>query len=123
MTRYLALLMLALPVAGPAAAQPRLASQRVLGAERLCVYPNPDVTQRVVEPAVTRRVGIGDLCPLRDPGPERARTAQTVPAMATLVRWRSENGMVICDYDYLGRRYSRSRRMGEMCPHTAHFDR
>lgn len=123
MTRYLALFILALPMAGPAAAQPRLASQRVLGAERLCIYPNADVTQRHAEPAVTRRVGIEQLCPPRDPGPERVRPAQTVPAMATLVRRRFENNMVICDYEYLGRRYSRSRRSGEMCPHTAHFDR
>ncbi|HYD12456.1 MAG TPA: hypothetical protein VEC11_06385 [Allosphingosinicella sp.] len=121
--RCLAFFLLALLLAGPAAAQPRLRSQRVLGAERLCVYPNPDTLQRRAEAGVTIRVGISEPCPLYYPGPTRARPAERIPSMATLVRQRFENGMVICDYDYLGRRYSRARRMNEMCPYTAHFDR
>lgn len=109
----------ALAIAAPAA-QAQLVSQTVVGVRRICTYNNPDPARRRSEELVRRAVGRGEPCPARYPRPAAARPA-AIPMMATLVRKRRQAGQHFCDYQYLGRVYSRPVRAIQICPRTPHF--
>jgi len=115
------ILVLASLLAAPIPANARLVSQSLQGVQRICAYPNPSLSQRRATPLVFHRIGSGEPCPIRYPGPAPERQRQTIPPMATLVRQRTANGLVVCDYGYLGRVYSRVRSAEQSCPYTPHF--
>lgn len=122
--RSLSLALLALtPLAAAAPAEARLVSQRVAGMNRLCVYANPNYSERRRTPQLIRRIGAGEPCPVRYTPPRPVSPEIPIPAMATLKDERSENGQRICVYSYSGRDYRQIARPGFGCPYTPHFQR
>lgn len=101
-------------------AEARLVSQRVLGINRMCYYSNPAAGSRRRTPALSRRIGAGEPCPVRYSPPEPARV--TVPSMAMLTGERIERGLRVCVYEFTGRRYTRAIPLDATCPLTPHFN-
>lgn len=119
---FLALLAAA-PFAAAAPADARLMSQRVAGIHRLCSYSNPNVSQRRRTPALVRRIGAGEPCPVRYNPPPPVQPREVVPSMATLRDERPDGQRIVCIYQYAGRLYSHAIPAGSRCPLTPHFFR
>jgi len=118
---FLALLTLAL-IGLAAAAEAQLIGQRTEGIRRICVYQKAGTipTARRGRRNIERVVGYGEPCPQRDPGPARAQEP-AIPSMAQYAGERRVQGVRLCDYQYLGRRYSRAVPAPRPCPLTPHF--
>jgi hypothetical protein len=114
----------ALPLVGQAEA--RLVSQRVQGVSRLCVYQvgrlkEMGVSVRRVGELRERRIGRGEPCPGRDPGPPRVAVNTAIPPYARLVRDPTPGLQRYCVYEYLGSIYRRPVASGGQCPSTPSF--
>jgi hypothetical protein len=96
-----------------------LIGEHVNGLRRVCQYQDP-VRGRLA-PSLAVEVGMAEPCPFLHPGQPRPRPPE-IPSMATLQGEVRTGGQTICNYAYLGVRYSRPISAATRCPLTPHFD-
>jgi hypothetical protein len=111
---------LLLPLPNAAASAQQLVSQVLAGTQRLCLYANPNLNRRSLQPYVRHSIGRGEPCPGRYPGrPQTSATA--IPSMALFLRERRVGGQRFCDYRYFGQIYQRPMTNTQPCPRTPNF--
>lgn len=98
------------------AAEARLASQRITGTNRVCIYEIRRLPG--LERAVETKVGLGERCPFRYRRPQAPRE-RDIPGTARLETVRRAGGSTVCIYVEFGRRYSHRLPSNATCPPTA----